>query len=508
LLLRELPVKAGDPFLPRSAASALERTRELYWRRAYNDMHAEYALTLDRTAGTVAVTFDIDEGRQTVIADVRVAGNLKTSDRLVAEQLEIAPGEPLDLARLGRSRRNLYDTGAFSMVDITRDPVEPADASVTPGSEILPGEAGEPASAGVDGMAPDSGEKPVVVNVRLREVQPVQLRYGASYDTEHGFGGILDLSNHNTLGKARVLGLSGRYDATLREGRIYFTQPSLRYWPISTTASVYYTEERNEESDLAAPFNVDRGGVSIQQERQLANRYVWNYGYRWERARKFAAAPGATGETITVAPLTSTFTREARDEVLDASRGSFTSHGFSYSPTWLGADSSYIKYYGQYFRYFPLEPERRKRFTNEILRPRFVFATGVRVGLARGFGDRVPETERFYAGGSNTLRGFEQNAVGPVGPDRIPTGGEALFILNNEVRYPLFRLVDGVAFLDIGNVYDRLADIDLSDLRETAGLGLRVRTPWFLVRGDYGFVLDQRAGERRGRFYFSIGQAF
>ncbi len=507
-LLSELPVKVGDPFLPRAAANALERTRQLYWRRAYNDMHADYALTLDRTAGTVAVTFDIDEGRQTVIADVRIAGNLKTSDRLVAEQLEIAAGEPLDLARLGRSRRNLYDTGAFSMVDITRDPVASADESATSGSDIPPGEAGEPPSTGVDGMTPDSGEKPVVVNVRLREVQPLQLRYGASYDTEHGFGGILDLSNHNTLGKARVLGLSGRYDARLREGRVYFTQPSLRYWPISTTASVYYTEERNAESDLADPFNVDRAGVSIQQERQLANRYVWNYGYRWERARKFAAAPGATGETITVAPLTSAFTRETRDDVLDASRGSFTSHGFSYSPTWLGADSSYIKYYGQYFHYFPLEPERRKRFTNEILRPRFVFATGVRVGLARGFGDRVPETERFYAGGSNTLRGFEQNAVGPVGPDRIPTGGEALFVLNNEVRYPLFRLVDGVAFVDIGNVYDRLADIDLSDLRETAGLGLRVRTPWFLVRGDYGFVLDPRAGERRSRFYFSIGQAF
>jgi outer membrane protein insertion porin family len=209
-----------------------------------------------------------------------------------------------------------------------------------------------------------------------------------------------------------------------------------------------------------------------------------------------------------VSPLTSTFTRETRDQVLDATRGSFTSHGFSYSPTWLGGDESYIKYYGQYFHYFPLQPARRKRFTNEILRPRLVYATGIRVGLSRGFGGRVPETERFYAGGSTSLRGFEQNVVGPIGPDGIATGGEALFVLNNEIRFPLVGIVDGVGFLDVGNVFDELRDFDFGNIREAVGIGIRLRTPWFLVRGDYGVVLDQRPGERRSRFYFSIGQAF
>jgi outer membrane protein assembly factor BamA len=204
----------------------------------------------------------------------------------------------------------------------------------------------------------------------------------------------------------------------------------------------------------------------------------------------------------------STFTRETRDDVLDATRGSFTSHGLSYSPTWLGGDDAYVKYFGQYFRYVALQPERRERFTNEILRPRLVFASGVRVGLSRGFGGRVPETERFYAGGSTSMRGFEQNALGPIGFDGVPTGGEGLFVLNNEIRFPLVGIVDGVTFLDIGNVYDRLSDFDLSELRKAGGFGLRLRTPWFLIRGDYGIVLDQREGEPRSRFYFSIGQAF
>jgi outer membrane translocation and assembly module TamA len=53
-----------------------------------------------------------------------------------------------------------------------------------------------------------------------------------------------------------------------------------------------------------------------------------------------------------------------------------------------------------------------------------------------------------------------------------------------------------------------VSDISLSDLRKTAGLGLRVRTPWILIRLDYGFKLDRRPGESIGRVFFSIGQAF
>ena len=83
-----------------------------------------------------------------------------------------------------------------------------------------------------------------------------------------------------------------------------------------------------------------------------------------------------------------------------------------------------------------------------------------------------------------------------------------MLLLNNELRFPLFSMLDGVGFVDIGNVFEKPTDFSFTDIRKTAGVGLRVRTKWVLVRGDYGFVLDRREGERHGRFYFSIGQAF
>lgn len=492
-LLDELPAVAGEPFLPVAAENSLQRIRDLYWRRGYNDVRSDYELVIDRHAGHVDVAFSIYEGLQSVIADIVVEGNDKTSDRLVREQLELSPAQPLDLSALSRSRRNLYDTGAFSVIDITRLDL----AGDVPG-DLPP----DQPTAGT------TGEKPVRAVVAVREVQPIQLDYGASYDTERGVGGVFDISNHNSLGKARVIALRSRYDSQLREARASLSQPSLRYWPIQTTGTVYFRQERNPATELTDGFDVDRKGLSISQEMELGNAYVWSYGYRYERARTFNATPLGLDQTMTVSPLTSTLTREGRDEVLDATTGSFLSHAFSYSPSWLGSDLPFLKYHGQYFHYFPLRSPQRKPFTNEIIRPRLVYATGVRVGLAHGFGGQLPTSERFYAGGSSTLRGFVQNAVGPIGFDRVPAGGDALLVINNELRFPLVSIVDGVVFADVGSVFDRVSDFSLTNLRESAGVGLRVRTPWFLLRGDYGFVLDHRPGERRSRFYFSIGQAF
>ena len=496
-IVAKLPITAGGPFVSAGAEHALERIRDLYWSKGYNDMHSEYALVLDRPAGRVSVAFTIVEGRQNVVASIDVEGNRRTSEKLVRGQVELMPSQPLDLAVLARSRRNLYSTGAYSIADITRVDAGGGDTTV------------------VSGGTQDSKDsqtdtqKAVNLNVSVREVQPLQLRYGLSYDTEGGLGGILDFSVHNVLRRARVFGAQGRYDSEIHEARIYVSQPSLRSWPRKTTASVYFRQDLNPPTEQTDPFDISRQGASIQQEAQFRKVYVWSYGYRYELATTLepSLGVGAT-ETVRVTPLSSTLTRETRDEVLDASKGTFLSQAFAYSPSWLGSDRPYLKYYGQYFHYFPLRPEKPKPFTNEIIRPRLVFATGARIGLANGIGGDVPTSERFYAGGSTTMRGFEQNAVGPIGVNDIPAGGNAVFILNNELRMPVIRILDGVVFLDVGNVYPTIKDFSFSDLRESAGVGLRLRTPWVLLRTDYGFVLDPRPGERRSRFYFSIGQAF
>jgi outer membrane protein assembly complex protein YaeT len=482
-LAEAAPMPTGEPFRPVLRENALGRLKAAYWQEGYNDVETQFLTQRNAADGIVDVTFRIEEGPRDVVREIVVEGNDRTSENLIRSQLGIEVGEPLSLEKVGISRRHLYDTGAYALVDIVNEPI--------------------------DGGPPSADGKPIRLRVRVREIQPYELRYGAFYDTERGPGLIADLANRNALGSARVLGFRGRYDSQLREGRLYFSQPVLRRFPLKSIISPYWRQERNPATSDTDPFNVDRVGFSVQQEARLREHYVVNYGYRIESSRTYDPGPDAFFDVpLRIASLTSAFSRETRDEILDATRGDFMSHAIQFSPVRLGSELSFVKYFGQYFRYIPLQKPRIELFTNEVKRPRLVYATGVRVGLSKGFGGQeVPLSERFFAGGATTLRGFEQNTAGPIA-GRQPLGGQGMLVINNELRVPLFSIFDGVGFADIGNVYGKVSDFSFADLRKTAGIGLRVRTPWLLLRLDYGFKLDRREGERGGRLFFSIGQAF
>jgi outer membrane translocation and assembly module TamA len=127
----------------------------------------------------------------------------------------------------------------------------------------------------------------------------------------------------------------------------------------------------------------------------------------------------------------------------------------------------------------------------------------------------LPASERFFAGGDTTIRGFALDSVGSaktITATGFPRGGNGMLLLNAELRVPVWRDLGAAFFVDGGNVFERTTQIDLGDLRGSVGFGLRYRSPIGPVRLDLGFKLDRRiSGGRlespRG-IHFSIGQAF
>jgi len=140
---------------------------------------------------------------------------------------------------------------------------------------------------------------------------------------------------------------------------------------------------------------------------------------------------------------------------------------------------------------------------------RLAFVSVVRAGIEDRFAGTadVPISERFFAGGNSTNRGFDTDLLGPLS-EGLPTGGEGLFLLNEELRFPVFGALRGIAFYDAGNVYRRLGDFDPTDLRHVLGLGVRFETPIGPLRAEYGWKLDREPAEEPGQFFFSIGNAF
>ncbi len=476
-----VPVESGADFGPAALAASLGRIEELYWAKGYNDAVVNYTVTRADRQAAVEAHFQIDEGRQEIVQAVEIEGNRATSDNLVRIQLALRSGDVLDLQKANRSRRSLYETGAYSLVEIRPKPEEPAPV-------LLP-----------------AGKKPVTLQVRLREVRPFQFRYGAFYDTERGPGAIADFSNRNTLGAARHVGVRTRWDSDIRELRGYFSQPFLRRFPAQSNIIGYHRRE------IEKTFYTDRTGFSLQQEARFRNKFIVSYGYRLERTHVVDRDPDSPFQLLPykIAPLAVTATRDTRDDPLDATRGSFLSQAFEVAPASLRSDIRFVRYFGQYFKFVPLSAPAEVPFGKGLRRSRWTYAGAVRVGLAKGLGGQeLIFSERFRTGGGTTLRGFEQNTVGPVDFFGDPAGGNALLLLNSEARFPLVSILDGVGFLDMGNVYARAGDFSLSDTRKVGGVGLRIRTPYFLLRADYGLKLDRRPGEAPGRFFFSIGQAF
>jgi outer membrane protein insertion porin family len=141
-----------------------------------------------------------------------------------------------------------------------------------------------------------------------------------------------------------------------------------------------------------------------------------------------------------------------------------------------------------------------------------VFVLALRGGIGQTFReDRdalLPLTERFFAGGANTLRGFGLDQASPKTPEGEPVGGNVLMLLNLELRVPIFGKLGGVVFSDNGNVYRRLEVIRLLNWRYNAGFGFRYETPLGPVRVDYGIKLNPRPTEPRGRLHVSLGHPF
>jgi outer membrane protein insertion porin family len=150
----------------------------------------------------------------------------------------------------------------------------------------------------------------------------------------------------------------------------------------------------------------------------------------------------------------------------------------------------------------------------EEVRAGTVIAGSLRLGLSRAFGvsDELPLPERFFSGGVSVMRGFGTDEVGPGYFNAegvfVPEGGNALVAAALEARIDVVKSLGFQVFAEMGNVYSRISDIQLSDLREVAGIGLTYRSPFGPLRLDWGFKLDKRPGESRQELHLGVGYAF
>ena len=138
-----------------------------------------------------------------------------------------------------------------------------------------------------------------------------------------------------------------------------------------------------------------------------------------------------------------------------------------------------------------------------------MLATSVRWGELESLGGTPPLTVFdlfFKAGGTQTVRGYKQDELSAYEAFDIPIGGTRLAVFNQEIRFPLYRIVKGVLFADAGNTFAERTSFSFADLEVGVGFGLRINTPLAPIRIDLGS--PRSFGKTGLRWHFSIGQMF
>ena len=285
---------------------------------------------------------------------------------------------------------------------------------------------------------------------------------------------------------------------SVQNGTLSFTEPWLFDRPLSAGFDLFNNRRVFQD------YTVNSLGGDVRVGHPIGEYSRWNAIYRLSQDTISDVSDTASSNlldqqgTHLTSLLGFSLARDTRDSLFETTRGTNSSIGFDFAGVGFGE---------QWFRTVASTSYYHPALWDHVIGMRVM--GGYSVGWGR---ESVPLFERFFLGGSNSIRSFKAQEVSPKDSSGTRIGGNIELLANVEYTVPLFFGIRAAAFFDAGNVWG--PDItggqkfDISDLHYAAGLGLRWVSPFGPIRVDYGLNLNRKEGEPFGNFSFSVGSAF
>ena len=526
----------GAPFYAPQVAADRDALRLAYENRGFRE--ATVSDTVERGADPrgVVLTYTIVEGPLAVVDEVIIVGNTRTGTGTILRALQLATGDPLGLDDLADAQRRLAELGLFRRVRVE--------------DRAVPGRAARDVVVTVDEAPATNIGYGGGIEVGQRLVSEDSSDGTAVEQIDVAPRAFFEIGRRNLWGKNRSVNFFSRVSLRRSNEDATTTDPGAfgfnEYRVVGSYREPQAFGRRHADLLVAAfleqairtSFSYRRSGVNADLTWHRPGPYTLVGRYTLGRTTTFDERYNPSEQPIIdrlfpqvrLSVVSGIVVRDTRNDVLDPERGMLLTADTALAARALGSEVGYVKTLGQAFAFRRLPGPRR-----------FVLAGGLRLGLANGFArtvvvtgedgqpivgpggeeiattvDDLPASERFYAGGATTVRGFSQDRLGDTGTidqDGFPTGGNGLLIVNGEIRVPVWRSVGAALFVDTGNVFLRASDIDLGRLRTTVGFGLRYRSPIGPLRVDLGFKTDRQVSangtrERGYVVHISLGEAF
>jgi outer membrane protein insertion porin family len=251
------------------------------------------------------------------------------------------------------------------------------------------------------------------------------------------------------------------------------------------------------------PYRIQTWSISATTRREWSEQFWIYFGSEYENVDIYdleIETESALRQELGITERRKLFIGAVRDSRRDKfmpKNGSLTTYLAEYVGGFLGGDASFSHLEFSWARY---------QRTLGIA----VYATRFKVGLVREFGDSrdVPSTDRFYLGGANSIRGFEENSIGPRRADGGNDGANLIGIFNQELRYPLIWKFWGTFFTDFGNGWRDIEEITLNSILFSYGVGIQFISPAGPIRLDLAHRTESDFFSEGDRLHFTILYAF
>jgi outer membrane protein insertion porin family len=446
----------------------------------------------------VDVLWTITPGDPLRVRDIRVSGTRTVREDLVRRELTFKRGEIFGTKKVLESTQNLYDTGYFNSVEIEPDSINPA-------------------------------ARVVDLNVRVRERKMGYVETGIGVGNVYGNSLTGEWGQRNIFGTGKVFSLKSSYAFQLFPNNQFSlssidfrskymrNEGELRFPHIVGTWNTYALGAFYERDATVEPIIIEDLGFTTHLSRRFSRQTSILFGYSLERIDRFEVTKAPSRSQSRA--LDVTFSRDTRDFYFNPRQGTYVTAEGRFAGGFLGGEENYYSLSGSFRRYVRIGGGS-------------VFAYRLQGGYADAFGESrntggLPIESRFFTGGGNSVRGFKENSLGPLGSGLEPAGGRILLLTNAELRFPipyLSRFNFGAAlFLDGGAVWDSVDEIHPRDFRFSApesdvtrqdymygaGFGFRYYTPVGPLRFDIGFPLKRTVDmDYEYRIHISLGQIF
>jgi len=467
-LLAVSALKVGDPYNEVDISDARFRIIDSYVNAGNLNVDVLVQRTIE--GHKVTVVFTVIEGTKVRIGKMVVAGNERTRYKVIRREIVMDEGQPYSFKTLAEERRKLYKLGLFDDVGI------------------------EPHNAG-------EGVKDLLVKVK--EGNAGAYEFGVGYADYEEFRGYAEVSYRNLWGMNRQGLLRGELSTLQQRYIIQYTEPWFLGKQLPFRALFLYENKK----EISVPgrevrYRIERYAASAGVEKQLTDSLKAELYYEYSIVRTSDVQPDVILSkedvgTLAISSIRPSLVYDTRDNPFDPTRGIVAGLSVKVASSLLFSETNFVK-------------TTLYASTFHQLYKRIVLALSARGGIAYGYNgtSELPLVERFFLGGRFSVRGYEQDNLGPRGADNNPTGGNAFAMGSIEFRTNIGRGFSIVPFLDFGNVWVKANDIDPLDIKFTTGLGLRYATPVGPLRVDYGIKLKRGRDESKGELHFSIGQAF